>query len=619
VFNRLARRPVVLKLLLDCEVEAIDKSNLNKVSDFYKLVTEEWSSREAERLNPASNPRDKLALSGFIMSALEMFAAKVFYSGKESITLEEAAKWLKSIWLDVPPGLRLEVVVNMFLSCIFLEVSIERRLKFKHRSFLEFHVARKIIRKIKEGDLPDLGEVLPSIEILDFLRELFDEQALGLSLKLLDQSSASTNLKIALLIALRQFPEVGKPRFKKYATDPGEPFAVRRVATMSLAEHDKEYVERLVRFHKANRQAQYENIHFLMDIWKANRDEIVARTRFRLENLKNPDRRYWQGGRAVHISTLGQVGGMDEVGLISEFLNDPDTFVSCCAEQAIQEIKLRNSPAARNLDERMSAAFTAAREAGDVLIKRFRKNNPVLSIDAHDVTTQADVDAQHVILSMIREKFPHDRILAEEESVLAAARSSNSDYRWIIDPLDGTVNFVAGFDRFSVAMAIEYKGAVVGSIVYAPVKRNFYWARQGFGAFDGDKPIEVPSSSPERRGLVSYSTSCHDKPFLSLIGGELFKKMSSNFRSVRLFGCASLDFCDLACNKFDGLIKLPGCYWDFAPGIFLLKEAGGAITHYCHPESSEYKFIISGTSTEITETLVRTLKEILEYYPVDND
>ena len=620
VIWELARRPVVLRLLLEFDPIITPVDRMKKVSQFYRSVLDKWVEREFDRRKLLLKEKNTTDEGEYIFKVLEAIASELFYSGEPGI--DEIG--IRKIIGSVKNGYHVQLgdidIFEILKSCIFLETDSQGRFRFRHRSFMEFHVAASILRTLENGGQPLLGEKLPSIEVLDFLREMFTKKASETSMKLLQDAKLQKDLKITLIIALRQFPERMGDRLKRYVANTSEPFGVRRVAAMSLAENSSKFIEMLLTLLENDRQAQYENLSFLVDLWKADKAEIIRRTRYRLENMSNRNRPYWQHGRGIHIVTLGHIGEESEIRLLEQFENDPKPMISQCAKRAIENIKLRTNQEAKELDERLEFALYILQEAGDLLMSRFRKNISIIRFEPHDIITEADIESQDIIIRGIMMNFSEDKIRAEEETNIPSnasaehdpARSSTTQYSWVIDPLDGTVNFASGLERFSIALALMENDKLCASAIYAPFSGDLYWARKGRGAFYKDRPLKVATPPDDGKFLIAYASSRHSETYMSRIGGRLFKEITASFRSIRLFGCASLDFCDLAAGRFDALVKQYGPPWDVLPGKLIVSEAGGIVKESKLLGNAIKAGVIAGASIDVTNQIEIIIKRILE-------
>lgn len=226
--------------------------------------------------------------------------------------------------------------------------------------------------------------------------------------------------------------------------------------------------------------------------------------------------------------------------------------------------------------DRKEVGEKLAREAGKILLDYFKKENKEKSKGEKDFVLDADFEAEKLIIKELQKKFPKDSILSEE----AEEVKGNSDYRWVVDPLDGTANFKARIPYFCVSIGLEKDNKPVMAFVYEPLMDNFYFAEKNRGAFMNKEKIKVSSTNNLIKFLISYSTSNHKSPKIIELGAKSFKKLLDNCRAIRLRGSSILDLCNLANGVFDGLIKVGASYWDFAPGCLIIEEAGGKVTDF---------------------------------------
>ena len=224
--------------------------------------------------------------------------------------------------------------------------------------------------------------------------------------------------------------------------------------------------------------------------------------------------------------------------------------------------------------DRKETGMKAAKEAGKILLKFLDKAKIEESKGCGDFVLDADLKSEEFIINLLREKFPGDSILSEERGEIRG----ESGYRWVIDPLDGTINFKAGIRYFCVSIGLEKDGELVMAFVYEPANGNFYFAEKNGGAYLNGKRIRVSPTRELGNFIVAYSTTTHESPEFIEFGARSFGKLLHNCRAVRLRGSSILDFCNLANGKIDGLLKVGASYWDFAPGCLIAEEAGGRVT-----------------------------------------
>ena len=222
-------------------------------------------------------------------------------------------------------------------------------------------------------------------------------------------------------------------------------------------------------------------------------------------------------------------------------------------------------------------AIDAALRAGRLLSESFRAGNlNVETKGVHDFVTEIDRAAERLVLETIRSAFPDHDIMAEESS--PEATSGNSDHRWIVDPLDGTTNFIHGVPTFAVSVAVADREGVSAGAVYDPVHRELFHAARGRGAFSDGKPIRV--STPEfDEALIATGF-----PFRSLDRVDqyldTFKQFIGRTAGVRRAGAAAIDLAYTACGRYDGFWEFGLSPWDLAAGTLLIQEAGGKVSDF---------------------------------------
>ncbi|MEW5924035.1 MAG: inositol monophosphatase family protein [Candidatus Zixiibacteriota bacterium] len=242
------------------------------------------------------------------------------------------------------------------------------------------------------------------------------------------------------------------------------------------------------------------------------------------------------------------------------------------------------------LKQLTSFARTVARDAGKILLKKSRRRHHIILKGRVDLVTDADLASEKFIVNAISKKFPEHSILAEEE----AARDNHSDFRWVIDPLDGTTNFAHDFPFYCVSIGLEYKSQIVAGVVYDPERDEMFYAFQGGGAFLNRKEIHVANQSKLENALLATG-------FPYDIGSSrednliYFRRFAKKARGLRRAGSAALDLCYLACGRFDGFWELKLHPWDTAAAKIIVEEAGGIVTDFEGKKYSIYgKFILAG-------------------------
>ncbi|MBI3595459.1 MAG: inositol monophosphatase [Nitrospirae bacterium] len=220
--------------------------------------------------------------------------------------------------------------------------------------------------------------------------------------------------------------------------------------------------------------------------------------------------------------------------------------------------------------------MSAARLAGEVLMNRVS----LVQIEYKDsskrnIVSNIDLAAEKVITDFIKERWPDHQILAEE----SGASHQSSSYKWIIDPLDGTTNYIHGFPFYSVSIGLELEGKVLVGVVYEPVRNNIYYAEKGKGAFLNGQRLRVSDVTLLAQALLvtgfSYQMSENTESNF-----DLFYRFSHAAQAVRRTGSAALDLCYLAAGFFDGYWEMNLAPWDTAAGSLIVEEAGGKLSGF---------------------------------------
>jgi myo-inositol-1(or 4)-monophosphatase len=222
-------------------------------------------------------------------------------------------------------------------------------------------------------------------------------------------------------------------------------------------------------------------------------------------------------------------------------------------------------------------AIEAARLAANIQLKNLGSitGDDVDHKQQFDFITHVDRESENAIIELIHKRFPEHAIFAEESSKDNAIK----DYRWIIDPLDGTTNYIHAYPVFSVSIALEYKGEIVLGVVFDPTRNDLFYAEKGKGAFLNDERIKVSQISDPGHCLLTTGFPFRCKELLELYL-ESFRRLFLTMSGIRRVGSAALDFAYLACGRCDGFWELDLSPWDVAAGSLLIQEARGMITDF---------------------------------------
>jgi len=222
------------------------------------------------------------------------------------------------------------------------------------------------------------------------------------------------------------------------------------------------------------------------------------------------------------------------------------------------------------------AANDAAIAAGKVLLKYFGKTFEVREKKLAGLVTNADLEAEAAALKILKKARPDFGFLAEESG--ASDETRPAEGRWILDPLDGTTNFVHGFPMFCVSIAAEWRGQLVAGVIHHPVLNETTWAVRGKGAFVGKKRIQVSQTRKLSNSLLTTGFTYRKNDLPKEMGP--FEKLSGVARAIRRPGSAALDLAYTARGVFDGFWERNLAPWDVAAGALLVEEAGGKVTDF---------------------------------------
>lgn len=224
-------------------------------------------------------------------------------------------------------------------------------------------------------------------------------------------------------------------------------------------------------------------------------------------------------------------------------------------------------------------AVKAAKAAGKVLMYYFTRNLKISEKPGAGLVTNADFEAQEEAIRVLQKNFPEYGFLTEETRREERLEQPNPQGRWIIDPLDGTTNYVHRFPMFCVSIAAEWKGEIIVGVIYHPVLNDLYIAIRGKGATLNGKKIHVSETSSLRNALLTTGFTYRKDQHLRKEMGA-FEKLSGITRAIRRPGSAALDLAYTAQGVFDGFWERRLSPWDVAAGALLVLEAGGQVTDF---------------------------------------
>jgi len=249
-------------------------------------------------------------------------------------------------------------------------------------------------------------------------------------------------------------------------------------------------------------------------------------------------------------------------------------------------------------------AIGVAREAGRLLRDRLGTRIDITHKGAINIVTDVDLASEQLIRDRIATHYPRHQVLAEEGGLA----ESGSDYRWIVDPLDGTTNYAHGYPVFCVSIALEHRGEVVLGVVYDPMRDELFTAERGGGAALNNRPVRVSAISDLMLSLLSTGFP-YDIRTSKLTNLDHWANFAMNAQALRRDGAAALDLCYVACGRYDGFWELNLSAWDMAAGALIVTEAGGRVSDFQGGKFSAYKPEIVASNGLIHDRMIEILNK----------
>jgi myo-inositol-1(or 4)-monophosphatase len=251
----------------------------------------------------------------------------------------------------------------------------------------------------------------------------------------------------------------------------------------------------------------------------------------------------------------------------------------------------------------LNIAIRAARSAGDTIVREMDRVSDI-SIDLkgkNDFVTEVDKQAEYIIIETIKKAYPDHAFLAEE-----SGKSGDSEYIWIIDPLDGTTNFLHGFPHFAVSIALQYKDRLDQAVIYDPVRQELFTASKGKGAQLNNKKIRVSEQKNIEGALLGTGFPFKEEHDMDRFIDD-FKSFFPKAAGIRRAGAASLDLAYVACGRLDGFWEYDLQPWDIAAGALLVQEAGGISSEI----SGGLDYVESGNIVSANPKMVKAMLKLI--------
>lgn len=245
-----------------------------------------------------------------------------------------------------------------------------------------------------------------------------------------------------------------------------------------------------------------------------------------------------------------------------------------------------------------------SKEAGELIRSKYETNFTLeFKTNESDLVTDVDKASEKIIVDFVKKKYPTHGIITEEGGTTV----SNSEYNWVIDPLDGTVNFAHGFPMFAVSIGVQKNEETVAGVVYDVMHDVVYSAEIGSGTYENDKRIKVNENANLRHALLvtGFPYDVRENPDNAL--GK-FVALTKASRGIRRLGSAAIDFCYVAKGVFDGFWEVHLKPWDMCAGKLIVEEAGGRVTDFHGEKINIFSKRILATNGRIHNEMISVLK-----------
>ncbi len=258
----------------------------------------------------------------------------------------------------------------------------------------------------------------------------------------------------------------------------------------------------------------------------------------------------------------------------------------------------------------LTIATRAARAAGDIILRNIDKLDR-LTIEVkgdNDFVTKVDRKAEEVILNTLQQAYPTHGIIAEE----SGTHNEDSEYQWIVDPLDGTTNFLHGFPQYAVSIGLQHKGRMEVGVVFDPIKNELFTAARGDGAQLNGRRIRVTPRKGLANALIGTGFPFKQPQYLDTYLAS-FKAVHPKVAGIRRAGSAALDLAYVAAGRLDGFWEIGLNNWDMAAGVLLIREAGGIVTDF----SGEGNYLQTGNVVAAASKVYPALYETIKPHLLD--
>ena len=256
----------------------------------------------------------------------------------------------------------------------------------------------------------------------------------------------------------------------------------------------------------------------------------------------------------------------------------------------------------------LNFAIQTAREAGAILTDRLGRALQISNKGDIDLVTEADLASEKLIIERIKSHYPRHAILAEESGASDGADlvPGKSDWKWIIDPLDGTTNYAHGYPCFCVSIALERAGEIEIGVIYDPTRDEMFAAERGQGATLNGRRIRVSTIEDLNSAMLctGFPYNVRERPNFA----RDFANFTMEAQAVRRDGSAAIDLAYIACGRFDGFWEDGLRAWDVAAGLLLIEEAGGRVSNFNGGALDIYTPKVLASNALVHDAMMRVLK-----------
>jgi myo-inositol-1(or 4)-monophosphatase len=260
----------------------------------------------------------------------------------------------------------------------------------------------------------------------------------------------------------------------------------------------------------------------------------------------------------------------------------------------------------------INIAVEAARAAGTIIVRAMKRLDTIKIAEKkpNDFVTDVDQRVEQEITSIIKKAYPSHGILGEE-----GGEQKGDDYQWIIDPIDGTRNFIHGFPHFAISIAITYKNKIEHGVIYDPVRQELFTATRGKGAHLNERRIRVAQRKHLEECLLGTGFAYRHIDKDATVPGKMLHAVLPICGDIRRAGAATLDLAYVASGRLDGFWEMGLHIWDIAAGILLVKEAGGMV---CDPYGGE-DYLKTGNIVAANPVIMRQFLKTIKPQLVENE